>query len=118
MNEKEREEIEAEYERWTNEEAQFINHPVTNLFQCVVFTSTSKGKGRKRKRPVIVALYHYRLSINRWHYMKKLPLDTLATEVYGHSEEFNEREATLTKRLENDLPIWAERKHRNDNGKY
>lgn len=113
MKPEELEELQAEYERWWEEDQALVNDPVANLFDRVSFTSYSKGKtksGRKRYRkwPITITLYHYRLDHNSWHTIEKMPLDSMATEVYGHSECYDEREAGLTERLIKELPERAE----------
>lgn len=63
--------------------------PVYNRFTVSYFVSDSKGKGRRRKHPKEVILVRddwnadYR---NRWQTLEKLPLDEIATEVYGFDE--------------------------------
>lgn len=57
-------------------------NPVARRFAYAVFNSLSKGRNRRRKQVKTVELVTDK-STGRVSLMSKLPLDSLATEVYG-----------------------------------
>lgn len=62
--------------------------PIFTRFTVAYFSSYSKGRGRKRKHPkeIILVWDHFDGYIRRYRPLEKMPLDTIATEVYGYDE--------------------------------
>ncbi len=82
----------------------FRSNPITSWFKFSSFLSNSKGRTRRRSRPKHIEIVSYRAR-HESHLLKNLPLDTLATEIYGRDGEakFNGYYHSIAEKLEADI---------------